>query len=85
MHINLKEIEAAGLDPKKVTNIARRISKAALEAKKLGIEVFGSGSGELRFRDDHGKGQLKIASLDGDFDGGAGDDCDWGDGLLRGE
>jgi hypothetical protein len=28
---------------------------------------------------------LKLAKLDGNYDGGAGDDYDWGDGLTRGE
>ncbi len=84
--VNEKECEAAGLDIKKVESIARRLSKVAMEAKEMGLEIFGgSGVGELRFRDDDVKGQLKVAYLDGDFDGGDGGQEEWGDDLIRGE
>lgn len=85
MFVNERECQKAGLGIKKVTSIARRISNAAKEAEEMGIQVFGGSSGELRFRDDPKTGALKIASLDGDFDGGCGADRDWGDGYLRGE
>jgi hypothetical protein len=85
MQINEKECEKAGLDIKKVRSIASRISKAAKEAGELGIEVFGGSCGELRYRDDENLGALKIAFLDGVFEGGCGGDQDWGDGYLRGE
>lgn len=65
------------LDPKKVASIARRISKAALEAEALGLEVFGgSGTGSLRYyaAEVKGPGHNDVASLDGCFDGGDGGD-----------
>jgi hypothetical protein len=86
MTINEEECEKAGLDINKVKSIASRISKAAKEAEAMGIEIFGgSTSGELRFRDNIDIGALKIADLDGSFDGGCGADYDWGDGFRRGE
>lgn len=86
MFVNEAECAAAGLDPKVVRSIARRLSKAAKEAQKLGITIFGgSGTGSLRFSDDPRKSALEIAYLDGTFDGGDGAEHDWGDGLIRGE
>lgn len=80
-----KECEAAGLNPLDVKRIAQGLSRYAKEAKKLGIEVFGgSGSGSLRFNDG-GNGNLILADLDGDFDGGDGGCDEIDDGLIRGE
>lgn len=86
MSAYLKECEKAGLDIKKVDSIARRISKAAKEAKEIGIEIFGgSGTGTLRYYDDHDKRPLLIADLDGIFDGGDGAAIEDDEGFLRGE
>jgi len=86
MWVNEAEIEKAELDIKRIKSIAMRISKAAREAEAMGVEIFGgSGSGELRFDDDSNMGKLKLAQLDGIFDGGDGADREWGDGYLRGE
>lgn len=88
--INESECIKAGLDPKKVASIARRISKAAKEASALGIIIFGgSGSGSLRFDDNkyspHAR-VLVIANLDGgNWDGGDGACGLDEDGFLRGE
>ena len=62
-----------GIDPKRVESIARRISKAAMEAHAIGLVVFGgSGSGSLRIS---GRGVSgNVAELDGRFDGGDGGD-----------
>ena len=90
MIINDDEILAAGFDEaelKRITSIARRISKAAKEAREMGIEVFGgTGSGTLRYNDSVGQGGgLILAYLDGIFDGGCGATCEDDYGLLRGE
>ncbi len=92
MIINEDEILAAGFNEaelKRITSIARRISKAAKEAHKMGIEVFGGTShGTLRFNDDKGPSPssgLILADLDGCFDGGCGATCEDEHGLLRGE
>lgn len=84
-YVNEEECAKAGLDLKQVESIARRLSKAAMEARALGVTVFGgSGSGTLRFND--GKDQeLIVSTLDGDFDGGDGACLPDDDGLLRGE
>ncbi|SEI11449.1 hypothetical protein SAMN05660691_03825 [Rheinheimera pacifica] len=83
--VNEKECEAAGLNPLDVKRIAQGLSRYAKEAQKLGIEVFGgSGSGSLRF-DDRGNGNLFLAVLDGDFNGGHGAADESDDGLIRGE
>lgn len=85
-HVNPDECKAAGLDVKAVARIARGISRYAKQARSMGVEVFGGGgSGTLRFRDSLTKGALVVAHLDGRFDGGAGDEMDFGDGLLRAE
>lgn len=74
MFVNEDRCVVAGLDPKKVASIARRISKAALEAKAMGLTVFGgSGSGTLRHWGEHGT-DAEVADLDGMFDGGDGGD-----------
>lgn len=80
-----KECESSGLDQKKVESLAKRISKLAIEAHKLGLFIFGgSGSGTLRMHDGSGR-PLIIAAIDGEFDGG--DGACWLDpqGLMRGE
>ncbi len=88
MYVHVKACEAAGLDPDRVRRVARRLSRAANEARALGLYVFGgAGSGTLRFDDRSGRavGALIVAELDGAFDGGDGGDMDGPDGLLRGE
>lgn len=74
MMINEDRCVVMGLDPKKVASIARRISKAALEAQSMGLTVFGgSGNGTLRHWGEHGR-EGEVADLDGMFDGGDGGD-----------
>lgn len=86
MWINEDELDRAGLDRKKVESIARRLSRAALDARKLGLHVFGgSGNGSLRFNDDSGEPNLVIAHIDGPFDGGDGAERQDENGLWRGE
>lgn len=64
---------AFGIDPARVEAIARRLSSAAVEARRLGLTVFGgSGSGVLRVMG--GGAQNNVAELDGNFDGGDGGD-----------
>lgn len=65
-----------GLDPKAVASIANRISRAAKEAKRLGLTIFGgAGSGSLRYGGtDLGGHHTEVATLDGSFDGGDGGD-----------
>ncbi|MBO9428281.1 hypothetical protein [Sulfitobacter sp. R18_1] len=84
-YANEKECEAAGLDPREVEAICRRLERAGKDAAKLGMHVFGgSGSGSLRFETD--RGPLVVANmLGGSWDGGdGGTDIDE-DGFLRGE
>lgn len=73
MFVDHERIAQFGLDGKAVASIARRISKAALEAKRMGIGVFGgSGTGSMRLI---GRGiSGTVAELDGSFDGGDGGD-----------
>ncbi|MDH0959082.1 hypothetical protein EGJ86_19315 [Pseudomonas sp. o96-267] len=86
MTTNKHECEAAGLDPKEVARIARGLSRYAKQAEALGIQVFGGGgTGQLRFDDGARGGNLILADLHGNFDGGDGA-CSQDDyGLLRGE
>jgi hypothetical protein len=62
-----------GLDRKRVASIARRLSKAAREAERIGLMVFG-GSGHGVLRKIGGGAQNNVADLDGYFDGGDGGD-----------
>ena len=83
--VNEDECIAAGLDPDTVNKLARRIERAAKEAKRLGIQVFGgSGSGSLRF-DDGSDRLLVLADMDGNWSGGDGGTYPDATGLLRGE
>lgn len=84
--VNEAECLAAGVDPKVVEALGRRIERAAKEAAVLGITVFGgSGAGTLRF-DGHPNRPLILANLDGGhFDGGDGACWPDEDGLMRGE
>lgn len=85
MILNEDECAAAGVDPKKVASIARRIERAAVEARALGIQIFGgSGSGSLRF-DDGQQRMLVLANVDGSWSGGCGAEMADGEGLMRGE
>lgn len=64
---------AHGLDPKEVQRIANRLSRAAVDARKLGLVIFGgSGSGSLRVIG--GGKQNEVAALGRGFDGGDGGD-----------
>lgn len=91
--LNEDECLAAGLDPQAVRKVARRISAAARDARKMGLLVFGgSGSGSLRAIDSEftghgpGTGKLIVAHIDGgSWDGGDGGTCPGADGLERGE
>lgn len=83
--INETECVAAGLDPKKIAAIARRIERAAQDARKLGLHIFGgTGTGSLRF-DDGGKSPLIVATMAGWWSGGCGAEHIDPDGLIRGE
>jgi hypothetical protein len=90
MSVYEDECEFAGLDPKHVASIARRISKAAVDAKAMGLMIFGgSGGGTLRWFAEGGadirQGALVVAELNGLFDGGDGATHNDENGLLRGE
>lgn len=86
------ECRAAGIDPEAVSRIARRMERAARDAQKLGLTVFGgSGSGSLRVTSSAigatiMDGNIVVAHIDGGlWDGGDGA-CGRGpDGLMRGE
>ena len=78
------ECEHAGLDPRKVMAIARRLAAASECAKDMGLTVFGgSGNGSLRFNDGHQR-PLVVAYCGQNFDGGDGA-CNDDTGLMRGE
>lgn len=88
--LNEAEIEFARLDRAKVASIVRRLSKAAMEARRMGLTVFGgSGTGSLRWHAEHSnqpdQRPLIIAYLDGSFDGGDGAVLPDELGLERGE
>lgn len=83
--VNKDECIAAGLDPKEVERIAKGISRYAKQAQKLGLEVFGGGTGDLRQHNNGRRPGLIVASLDGCFNGGDGACKEDEDGLLRGE
>lgn len=73
VHVDDEACARFGLDIKRVESIARRIAKAAAEARALGLIIFGgSGSGSLRKAG--GGAQNEIASLGSNFDGGDGGD-----------
>ena len=77
MYVDEEKCLEFGLDPKQVKRIASRISKAALEARAIGLEIFGGGgSGDLRYTnaEKHGPGHSIVSNLDGSFDGGDGGD-----------
>lgn len=85
MHANEAECLAAGLDPKRVESIARRINKAAKEAREMGLEVFGgSTAGTLRVIEPGA--QLIVADMTGGcWSGGDGSTHTGKDGLTYGE
>lgn len=82
------ECRAQGVDPKKVRSIAMRLERAARDAQKLGLLVFGGAhSGSIRGDDDpkRSMGRLILADVSGSWDGGDGGACPAEDGLMRGE
>lgn len=85
------ECEFAGVDPKRVANIARRLGRAAADARELGLFVFGgTGNGTLRWLGDGtgnlNQGALVVAEIKGgSWDGGDGSTHHDESGLLRGE
>jgi hypothetical protein len=89
MYLHEDEIKAAGLEPQAVAALARRLERAAKDARKMGLTVFGgTGTGTLRFNDDQWNPTnrpLILADIEGPWDGG--DGASWTDdaGLLRGE
>ena len=92
MYVNERECDAAGLDPKVVARLARRIEKAAKECAALGITVFGGAhSGDLRALEANiGRHTiydrpLILAHMGGAWDGGDGGGSIDENGLNRGE
>ncbi|CAB5514560.1 hypothetical protein LMG26857_03619 [Achromobacter anxifer] len=83
--VNENECAAAGLDPKKVEAIRRRMMRVCNDAQKLGITVFMGSACSLRASDGADRklilAHLNISNGDGG-DGGAKEDDQ---GLLRGE
>lgn len=81
MLVNERECEEAGVPPREVANLARRLDAVGRELDRLGLTVFGgSGSGTLRRKN------LILADLShGQWDGGDGAYMHGADGLLRGE
>lgn len=73
MYVDKGKCQEFGLDVKRVESIARRLSKAGAEARKMGLTVFG-GSGTGALRTAGGGYQNNVAYLDGHFDGGDGGD-----------
>lgn len=66
-----------GVDPDKAESIARRIARAAADAKKIGLVIFGgSAGGSLRTNahTTHGVGSIVADGLGMNFDGGDGGD-----------
>lgn len=87
MRLMEDECRAAGIDPKAVAAIARRLERAAKDASRLGLRVFGgSGGGDLRTNSQsvHER-PLILAQMNGSWDGGDGSASDDEEGLLRGE
>lgn len=94
-YANKAECAAAGLDPKKVESIARRLSKLSLESDELGLTIFGGDSSgsllmqgseiEGRHRDSGGgSGELVVANIGGtNWDGGCSESAIGEDGLIR--
>lgn len=74
MWVDEDRCAALGMDPDKVGSIARRLSRAATEARAIGLGVFG-GSGRGSLRAFGGGSQNEVATLDGSFDGGDGGDA----------
>lgn len=89
MTVNEEECRAAGLDPRAVAQVARRLERAAKDAASMGLIVFGGmGSGTLRVARSEvpGSGKLIVAHIyDGSWDGGYGGYSPGLDGLERGE
>lgn len=84
-HVYQEECEAEGVDPKRIAQIARGISRYARELESMGLGVFGGGTGgSIRGKADS-RGRLVLATLDGEFDGGDGAYGADDDGLMRGE
>ena len=80
-----EECKRAGVDPKHVSAIAKRIERACYDANKLGITVFMGSNSTLRFNDGHER-PLILADLKGsNLDGGDGAYNNLVDGFHRGE
>lgn len=82
--------EVAGVDPKRVASISRRLAKAGAEARAMGLLVFGgSGTGSLRWFEERGdirSGGVVVSEFGGGiWDGGDGATHHDMHGLLRGE
>jgi hypothetical protein len=85
MFANEAECRALGLDPDEVERIARRLDRAARDARKLGLEVFGGSSGSLRSITS-GKPLVVAEITGGTWNGGDGATMrDDDDGLTYGE
>lgn len=87
MNLNEEECIAAGLDPAAVKRLARRLEKAAKDATKLGLMVFGgAGSGSLRTLEvDDKHRSLIVAFMEGSWSGGDGAEKVDENGLICGE
>lgn len=79
------ECEKAGIDPKAVAKLARRIEAACQDANKLGVRLFCGSHNTLRADDGHEQllilAHLRIQNADG----GDGGSSVAADGYTRGE
>lgn len=88
MSICEKECSRAGIDPKLVQSISRRLDAVMRDAQKIGISLFcGGSSPTLRFNDSDPSRRLLIVGYCNfnNADGGDGGCCEDDNGLMRGE
>jgi hypothetical protein len=80
------ECKKAGLNPRKVDEIARELGRLGKKAQRMGLKVFGgSGNGTLRYAEDTGRPLIVADIQGGNFDGGDGACHPDDEGLMRGE
>lgn len=87
MTLNVDECKAIGVDQKAVRKLAARLERCAMDARKLGLTIFGGAhSGDLRSTADINADQRRVivAHMDGPWDGGDGG-CSLFNGLECGE
>jgi hypothetical protein len=85
MSVNYRECKKAGIDPKAVGKILKRLNRVMRDAGELGLDLFCGSANSLRARDNKERSLIVGHPDFNNADGGCGAVSEDEEGLMRGE